>query len=242
MTPYNKKIFFIVLIILSITLFGYSEDQFQVEIKCDKEVYYSRDLPDITIALENKGEERNIDLYIAYSNPYGLLFFSDTCTWYIYPNPDWSNPTPDTYISNIKIPQGFNLPPLSISRYFIDNVFPKFDMPSSSRNEANPFVFGNYTFYMAVVNSETNDVMSNISTYQIEFRKLPEKNWSFIQNKGINDFAWDNDTIWGTSGNGVSIFDTKTGSYEYLLRYGGLIDGAVLDIAVDSKGRKWFLN
>src|SRR4030042_5463012 len=106
MKNFSKKIFFIVSIILSIALLGFSQDQFQVEIKCDKVIYYSRDLPDITISLENKGNERNIDLYIAYSNPYGLLFFSSgKSDWKIYPDPDWPESVPQQYISNIKINQ-----------------------------------------------------------------------------------------------------------------------------------------
>jgi ligand-binding sensor domain-containing protein len=240
--PIISKMFFVIVsMILSITVSGFSEDQFKVEIKCDKQVYYSRDLPDITVSLENKGNAANIDLYIAYTNPLGLMFFSDIVQWNIYPEPGAIDSKPIKYFSHIEIPEGFKLPQVSISGFFHKQAFPNLDI-SFSPYTANPFLFGNYTFYMAVCDSQTNELLSNISSYQIEFRKLPEKDWGSIPFIWINKLALDKNTIWCANSGGICILDTKTDSFEYHARYGGLIDGTVREITVDSKGRKWFLN
>jgi hypothetical protein len=75
MNKNHKTIIITIAIMLLTSGIVFSQSQFQVQLACDEDVYYAGNRAVISLALQNTGSAKTVDLYIAAIDPVGSAFF-----------------------------------------------------------------------------------------------------------------------------------------------------------------------
>jgi len=232
---FDKKIVFVVITLVLIIGSSYAQ-QFNVEVFCDKEDYYTNEIVDISVSLKNLGESRYIDLYLVYFDPTGSLYYGHVISG---SKSRWKNLKNGSQISEfIKkafVPKEFYLPLTSINFFFYEDGFPY--------SYKYPYIFGDFTFYFAVADSDTNEIISNISSFKFDKLKADKGEWTNYPNVRIQKLSLYGDTLWCTGNSGaISTINISTEEIELFPKFDGLPDGRAWQMEADSKGRKWFIN
>jgi ligand-binding sensor domain-containing protein len=209
----------------------FPQNQFQLEISCDKTSYTTWDKGWISLALINSGVQTTVDIYIAYVNPLGYIYFCGDplkSGWSRFA--DYQTPVPPESATDVTIPENFSLPftqAIQLKFPIIYNEYP---------------TWGKYDLYFAVFDSNSKNIVSNIAHTSFTWDDSPIRaNWTnYTYRLGNSAIAIDGDTLWSGNSGGACSIDAISGETTFYSNPDGLIANMVNGIIVDNEHRKWF--
>jgi len=203
--------------------FCYASTQFEVGITCDSDVYYTGETGKVSISVANNGQNALVNIYIIYVNPAGGFSYYTTSN-----NGEWV-PRFNNTKREVMIHSGFNLPMVEVADIYF----------KESHDISQPPSFGQYTLYFALVDYETNQVISNIASKTFDYQGVPDKgNWTGYFHREIRYLAIEGDKLWA-AGVGLTSINMITDEKQYYTKDNGLVINSISDFAAGSNSMKW---